>query len=102
MEQSAQDCAGPLFGLPPFGLFSLLFILWDGFWGDTEVDDGKEELAPGDEAILALLMGMKIDDDGGLVCLEDEVEHGGDLGCGGGCGGVQHACCDGDEDGEDA
>jgi len=79
MEQSPQNAIGPLFRFPPLALFTFVFVLWQYLFWDLEINDSEEELAPGYEALFALLVFREMDHDAGLVRFEDEVEHRRDL-----------------------
>ena len=96
MEESAQRCICPFLGFPPLGLFPLVLGFGDGVARKRQIDDLEEESTPRHKAFRGLLMCTEVDDDGRLVRLENEVQHGWDLLSGRGrC--VQHAARDGDE-----
>lgn len=71
--ETAKGSICPLLGLPPFAPFSFVLVCGHRVLGDLEVDDLEEQPPPWDQALVAHLVGTKLDKRGLHVCLEDVV-----------------------------
>ena len=79
MEQTPQGAIRPFLSFPPLAVLALLFVFRHGLYGNLEVDDGEQKLAPRNQTFRALLVLAEVHDDAGLVCLQNEMQHRRDL-----------------------
>ena len=77
--EAAKGSIRPLFGFPPFASFPLVLICRDRVLGNLEIDDLEEQPSPRDQALVAHLMGAKLNERGLHVRLEDVVQKHGDF-----------------------
>lgn len=56
MEEPVKNAIGPLLRLPPFAFLSVIFILWNTFIRDAQVNNLEEQPAPRNNAVITLLV----------------------------------------------
>jgi len=77
--EAAKGSIRPLLGLPPFASLPFVLVYGDRILGNLEVDDLEEQPAPWDQALVAHLVGAKLNECGLHVRLEDVVKKRGDF-----------------------
>jgi hypothetical protein len=77
--EAAKRSIRPLLCLPPFAPFPFVLICGDRILGDLEIDDLEEQPSPWNQALVAHLVGAKLDKRRLHVRLEDVVEEHGDF-----------------------
>ena len=77
--EAAKGSISPLLCLPPFAPFPLVLVCRDSVLGNLEIDDLEEQPTPRDQALVAHLMGAKLNERGLHVRLEDVVQEHGDF-----------------------
>ena len=80
VEESVEGVIGPLLRLPPFRTLPFRFVLRQSFRRNLEVDNRKEEAAPGHDGLGGLLVLREMVYERRLVNFEDQVQQVRDFG----------------------